>query len=466
MSTQQRSALDRAAPLVGRPVVWQPSPDGGIEFTRAGDELIRAGNGDTSRKALWRVSDNDLRVISRTQAGKLLQWSFSANSGGNGGSDAGSPWAMWRLRRLTELRAAYAYVNPTPAAQTGTWSNSSALLLYPGDAESAGRYSVPGATCNVEGSTRTYAVTVPASGRVGVLVGAATKGITALTVECGGVSQVFDVRPVASGTSGIINVAPCWLTGVPKGSQSLVVTVTTRASDQTFILLGPLVADLSEYIPAVMPAGARIAATFETAGEIVGNASSGSSDIAFNLADVGLWAGSFHGGQESSATFWDGERLLDIAAANTTIGVTQFRCVQRTEIAGQLACDIEHLFGSPNELMLAGSVSGSANMGRAYIQMSTTRADWTLIEGAERETSGTEVQIGRGDSITQAHPTLGGNLTITAYSAKLNGASVQPYREYWVRADATYAKMRLAVTPPEGTTAVNRIEWVSGLRYA
>lgn len=38
MSTQQRSALDRAAPLVGRPVVWQPSPDGGNGFLVGGRE--------------------------------------------------------------------------------------------------------------------------------------------------------------------------------------------------------------------------------------------------------------------------------------------------------------------------------------------------------------------------------------------------------------------------------------------
>lgn len=39
MSTQQRSALDRAAPLVGRPVVWQPSPDGGNTILAGGFEL-------------------------------------------------------------------------------------------------------------------------------------------------------------------------------------------------------------------------------------------------------------------------------------------------------------------------------------------------------------------------------------------------------------------------------------------
>lgn len=49
MSTQQRSALDRAAPLVGRPVVWQPSPDGvntlsagGIALQSASDWAVRA----------------------------------------------------------------------------------------------------------------------------------------------------------------------------------------------------------------------------------------------------------------------------------------------------------------------------------------------------------------------------------------------------------------------------------------
>lgn len=53
MSTQQRSALDRAAPLVGRPVVWQPSPDGGIgKLTAPLGVCVYQKNDDRSKVAV------------------------------------------------------------------------------------------------------------------------------------------------------------------------------------------------------------------------------------------------------------------------------------------------------------------------------------------------------------------------------------------------------------------------------
>jgi len=419
---------------------------------------------DTSRKLLYRQGADDLRVITRTARGKLLQWTMRKGVFDDGATSLGVQSDWWRLLRLTELINAYVFRTGAPDAETGTWTTGS-TSMYPG-ADSSERYQVQSRRSTVQGSSATYNITVPSSGRVGVVVGVTASTPTAVTVTCGAVSQTWDYREANDGQTGTARCKVLWLTGCTPGAGSVVVTLTTRESGQTMYLFGPIIADLSQALPATIPASSALVATFNLSDVLVGTASNGGSDIAIHDSDADKWMGSYHGGHKSSAEFLDGSAAIDVSTTGALVVAVEPRIIQQGDLGGKLACSTEHRWSSPSELALSGVLQGSVNSARAYVAMATTRADWTMIDGIERAAASASEIIGRKSSIWQQKPgDTSRTIYIRAHDAVVNGQPTVPYVEQWV-SGSTYAKTRLGVLDTQTVQAINRIDFVTALGIA
>lgn len=416
---------------------------------------------DTSRKLLYRQGADDLRVITRTARGKLLQWTMRRGVFDSGASSVGGKCEFWRLLLLTELINAYVF-SPAESGSTGTWTTG-VTSMYPGSA--GDRYQVTSYRSTVQGSTKTFSVVVPASGRVGVVVGVTASSPTAVTVACGAVSQTWDYRE----SNDAVGTAKCrvlWLTGCTPGAGSVVVTLTTRESGQTLYLFGVCVADVGLGLPAAVPAGCGVVATFVVANELIGAASNGSSDIAIHDADLDKWVGSYHGGHASSAEFFDGSVAVDVATTGAVVIATDPRIAQAGDLGGKLSIYTEHRWSSPAELALSGTIEGSISSSRAYIMMSTTRHTWTYINGSETPPTATTELLSPGSTVWQQIPgDVSRTIYIRAHSAVLNGVPVVTFRERWL-SGSTYAKTRLGVLDTQTVQAINRIDFVTALGIA
>ncbi len=446
------------------------SPSGTGAAAGAG-RVLTAGTGievgeapatrDTSRKLIYRYGPDDLRVITRTPRGKLLQWTMRRNAFDSGSISVGGKSEFWRLLKLTELLNAYVF-NPAESATSGTWTTGN-TSMYPGSA--GDRYQVTSYRSTVQGSSKTFAVTVPASGRVGVVVGVTASSPTLVTVACGAVSAQFDYRE-ANDQAGTAKCRVLWLTGCTPGAGSVVVTLTTRESGQTLYLFGALIGDVGLGLPPSIPAGCGVVATFNLADELIGTASPGSSDIAINDEDLGKWVGSYHGGHASSAEMLDGGSALDVAATGAIAVATDPRIVQSGDLNGKAAIETEHRWSSPSELVLSGTIQGAINSRRAYIMMSTTRSDWTYIDGVETTATATSDVLPNSNTVWQQKPgDPSRTIYIRAHHALVNGLPVVPWPEKWV-SGSTYAKTRLGVLDTVNVTAVTRIDFVAALGIA
>jgi hypothetical protein len=476
--------------VTGKPSVWQPGQQEersdseaalliatGLfsqvftgSLTELGAEVselggLRAVRSDLSRKLIHRFGTDDLRVLTTTDTGKVLQYTFRRGVFDPSDSSVGVESSWWRLLRLTEMSGAYLFRTGAPDASTGAWTTGQ-TSMYPGT-DASERYQVQSRRSIVQGSTKTYNITVPASGRVGVVFAVTASSPTAVTLTCGAVSQVFDMREANDGPTGTAKVKLLELTGCTPGAGSVVITLTTRESGQTLYVFGPLIADLSRGLPATIPASTALVCTFNLTDQIVGVTSNGSSDIAIKDLSVNRWAGSWHGGHRSSAEFLDGATAIDVSTTGAFVVAAQPRIVQDSDVAaGKLAFTSEHSWAAPGELVLRGRMRGSISADRAYIMMCTTRADWTIVNGELTEATEFSTVIGRGTEVVQSRPGDPSRYGyIRAYSARVNGQAVEPYLEKWRQSD-TYTKTRLGVLG--GVTTVADIDFVTslGIEYA
>ncbi len=297
--------------MIGRNVTAIKDANGNVVGLSAGGEYIdtlAVNASGLNRKLVYRHSTDDLRIITRTHTGKILQWIMRRGVFDNSASSVGVASNWWRLLRLIELDHAYLFRIGTPDAVTGTWTTGT-TSMYPGT-DSSDRFQVQSRRSTVQGSTASYDITVPASGRVGVVVGVTGSSPTAVTITCGAVSQAFSYAETNDGQTGTAKMRVLELTGCTPGAGTVVVTLTTRETGQTLYLFGPLISDLGRAIPSSIPASTALIGTYSLSDLIVGGTSNGSSDIAVHDEDLGVWCGSYHGGHTSDAEILDGIPLL------------------------------------------------------------------------------------------------------------------------------------------------------------
>lgn len=467
-SPRLNNGVANSSALVTAPLLGSGNAAGAGPVLSAGSEEIEVGEApaarDTSRKLVYRYGPDDLRIITRTPRGKLLQWTMRKNVFDDSASSMGVQSEWWRLLRLTEMINAYIYRTGTPDAETGTWTTGQ-TSMYPGT-DSSERYSVQSRRSTVQGSTATYNVTVPASGRVGVVVGVTASSPTLVTVACGAVSAGFDYRAGNDGATGTAKCQVLWLAGCTPGAGSVVVTLTTRDSGQTLYLFGPLVADLSIGLPSSIPSSSALVGTFNLSDVLVGAASNGASDIAIHDNDADKWIGSYHGGHKSSADIFNNDAALDVAVTGTFAVATAPRIVQFGDLGNKLAIATEHRWSSPSELVLSGTIQGAINSARAYIMMSSTRSDWTYIDGVDTTATATSDVLPNSNTVWQQKPgDASRTIYIRAHEALVNGLPVVPWPEKWV-SGSTYAKLRLGVLDTVNVTAVTQIDFVASLGIA
>ena len=407
-------------------------------------------------KIVTRVSASAMSIVTRPANGSPLLWGLTYNPGGTPTDSVGGNSQFWRLTRLIELVSAALYSTVAHTAQSGTWTTGISVEMRPGAGNGGQTLSLDRTQTTGGTGYREYAVTVPASGRVGFVFAVSSSAPEAITLTCGSATVTFDPRrTLAYANKAELVVA--WLAGCTPGAGTLRVT-HAGTSGKNMYVLGPLVADLTMMMPATLPANTALVTTFDVSGRVIDHI--GAVELAIYDSDTSLWCGSYHGGHSGSATFVFDDVVTDVSATGGIWLAKDIKIRQSGDIVSKLAVESLHQFRNASEFACTISASGAINATSFYTAMATTNIEWTVVNGVTYPVDGAKYPIGPVAWISQSNPlTPTKKLVTIQHDLVLNGTPQLP-SGHVQGVIGSYAKPRVGIADGAAVPVA-----VNSLRY-
>lgn len=451
---------DLGMPVTAVPSGSGPAPgDSGIvdEVSVSGTAGIAASPlPEQQEKILHRASATEISIITKPAIGKPLLWGLTYNNFTNTDS-GGTKCEWWRQKRLIELADAVLYSTAAASATSGAgWGLVTNIECRPGFSDGGQR--VDANRTIVPGEYKDYAITVPASGRVGVVFGVSASAPEAVTLTCGAATATVDIRRTIT-VAGKLEVSIAYLTGCTPGAGTLRVT-HAGTSGKNMYVLGPLVADINMMMPKAIPANTALVATFDLSGRVID--SNGAVEMAMYDTATSKFVGSYHGLMSGSSDFMEGGSVVDVSATGSVTMFRDFGLRQSGDLAGKLAYETLHRFRSASELACQIALNGSITVSAAYQAMTTANIAWTTVDGTDYPNDGVKYPVaGKGRFVQYAPGTPNKRLVAALHELVLNGVPQLPgYAHMQVTTSGPYAKLRTGVIDAPGAPIT-----INSLRY-
>lgn len=328
------------------------------------------------------------------------------------------------------------------------------VTMRPG-ASGGGQAMTLGRTQNV-GAWREYPITVPASGRIGFAFAVSATAPAAVTLTCGAATVIADPRKTLVTAGAELSIV--WLSGATPGAGTLRVT-HAGTSGNSMYPIGPVVS--CGMLPAELPASAGVVSTHDMDGRVIDHP--GATEIALRDAAAGKWCGSYHGGHTGASTFYFDGTATDVSSVGGTWLMKDLAIRQNTEINGKLNCESLHAFRSADELIFQIALQGAMTISSGYMGMSTTREEWTELNGKVYPADNVVYSTAPTARVEQRIPGVGRRLVLQHYECNINGVARLPISQVQV-SPGNYAKPRLGIIDGGATLALSSARWTIGHR--
>ena len=417
---------------------------------------------EQQEKILHRASATEISIITKPAIGKPLLWGLTYNNF-TATDSGGTKSEWWRQKRLIELVDAALYSTAAASATSGTWANIGSLEVRPGAAN--GGMTLAFDRTQTAGAYKEYAVTVPASGRIGFVFVVSSTAPDAVTLTCGAATANVDIRKTVA-VSGKLEIAIAYLTGCTPGAGTLRVT-HAGTNGKNLYVCGPLVADLTMMMPRSIPANTALITSHDAAGRVIDQ--NGSIEMAMYDTADNLWKGSYHGLMGGTSDFLEGGTVVDVS---TTGGVTLFRDFslrQSGDLGGKFAYETLHRFRSASELACQIALNGSMSVSSSYQAMTTANIAWTSVDGADFPADGVKYAVTPKARFAQYAPGAPSKrLVMAIHDLVLNGVPQLPSRAHvQVTSSGPYAKVRAGIADSDATPiTINTLRYTVSHRLA
>lgn len=315
------------------------------------------------------------------------------------------------------------------------------------------------------GAYKEYAVTVPASGRVGFVFVVSSSAPAAVTLTCGAATANVDIRKTVA-VSGKLEISIAYLTGCTPGAGTLRVTHAGTNGTNLYVC-GPLVADLTMMMPRSIPANTALITSHDAAGRVIDQ--NGAVEMAMYDTADNLWKGSYHGLMAGSSDFLEGGAVVDVSTTGSVTLFRDFSLRQSGDLAGKFAYETLHRFRSAAELACQIALSGSMSVSSSYQAMTTTNISWTTVDGADFPADGVKYPIVPKARFSQYAPGVPSKRVVVAvHDLVLNGVPQLPTRAHvQVTSSGPYAKLRVGIADGEASPiTINTLRYTTSHRLA